>query len=72
MKTFIQSLCLLPMLFSTPYISAMNPVDHRRQLIIESQIIQIRDTLIEYQPIMDHFDYENILYNLYVIEVMMH
>jgi len=67
MKSLLLSLCLLPTLAFS-----MCPMEHRRQLIIESQIIQIRETLQHYQPVMDHFDYENILYNLYVIEVMLH
>lgn len=67
MKTFLVSLCLLPtLLFS------MNPIEHRQQLLVESQIIQIKEILNDYQPIMDHHDFENILYHLYVIEVILH
>lgn len=67
MRVILISLAMLPGI-----VCAMNPMEHRRQLIIESQLIQIRDTIKEYQPIMDHVDYENILYSLYVIEVMLH
>ncbi len=67
MKYLFLSLCLIPAV-----ILAKNPVEHRQQLIIESQIIEIKDILKDYQPIIDHHDYENIMYHLYVIEVLLH
>jgi hypothetical protein len=67
MKYLLLSLCLIPAI-----VFSMNPTEHRRHIIIESQIIQIRDILKTYQQIMDYEDYQGILYNLYVVEVMLH
>jgi hypothetical protein len=67
MKYLFLSLCLLPAV-----IFAKNPVEHRQQLLVESQIIQIKNIILDYQPIIDHHDYENIMYHLYVIEVLLY
>ena len=50
----------------------MNPTEHRQQLLIESQLIEIKDILQDYRPVMDAIDYDNLLYHIYVIEVLIH
>lgn len=77
MKVLFISLCLLPGFLcghcdSHHACHYDDHLDHKRQLILETQIIQIKETLFNYQMYFDQKDFESILFNVRVIEELIY